>query len=109
PDEMSAVAEYMTTGDVQVFSLDAPPAVMSPEGDGAVQIYPEGGNRAAGMAPTSDFDRQRMVTTEDPNVIIYPFEDSIERRYSGGIPAMAPPSAARPTYRSPFPPSDSRE
>ncbi len=73
------MAQYMSGGSVEVYSLDGAPDMMAQSGAGGMD---DGGRPAI----------------NDSSVTVYPFDSG----YAPGLPPMAPPSTARPDFASPF-------
>lgn len=91
----SNVADYMTDGSVQIFSLDGPPDAPTP-----MQAYQPG--------PTATMSDGGMPAMQDPNVTVYPLDDMYQPYYPpqgyqpGTVPPIRPPSDMRQDYPSPF-------
>lgn len=74
------MAQYMSGGSVEVYSLDGAPEMTAQSG-------------VAGM------DNGGRPAINDSSVTVYPFENPA---YAPGLPPMMPPSAARQDFSSPF-------
>lgn len=87
---MSNVAEYMTDGSVQIFSLDGPPGTPAQSyHQGTAVRMPDGGK----------------PVHEEPNVVVYPLEELYPYPPSyqpGTVPDIQPPSEFKGGFQSPF-------
>jgi outer membrane protein OmpA-like peptidoglycan-associated protein len=80
----SEMAQYMSGGSVEVYSIDGP-------------AFSGGDGSAGSMASMDDGGRPAI---NDSSVTVYPFESPAY--VAPGLPPMMPPSAARRDFASPF-------